>query len=836
MVGTEIATLIVIFKIKAIKRLNMHLLNQLFSAPFVRLKTSQPIATLLCHSLNNLKKNGTLSQLLGLLVTAYFLIFVYPITGLDQTLIAPYFDMTEHRFTLKHDHFLEQFMHLGLKYCMVAIALTSLMIALRANIGEPSRVSLFIRFINFVKNPYFLAFFGMAISTTTISIFKSMSVHGCPSNLSLYGGNLPLFSLFAHLPAGVQAGHCFPGGHASAGFALMAFYFAFQESKPYFARAMLLLSLVVGFAMGWVQMMRGAHFMSHNLWSAWLVWLVLFVLFTTKNNLEKIKISFGKVLKKLVFPFQQTSNQSRGVLLVTAFIMLTGNFSLFERIIKLYPLNLHHLPFLISITLFFSILCALFFLLISHGKSARWVLALFLIIASQTAYYMDKFGVIVDVVMIDNILQTNAQEFAGLLTSSLVLRTILLGLIPAYLVIKFLPTVSSVRAECMARLKLAGVLVLATVLLILPFTLNYFTFWREHKITRFYANPTYATYSVIKFATQQVSMAKQEPLKMIAQDALMVGPSSIPELMIMVVGETARADRFSLNGYQRETNPLLVKQDVLSLSNVSSCGTSTSVSVPCMFSALGRKGYDKEKALGQENALDVLSDHGVEILWRDNNSDSKGVATRIQYENFKSPSLNPVCEGECRDIGMLNGLEQYIKARKGKDILIVLHQMGNHGPEYYRRYPKEFEKFKPICMTGELQDCTKEEVDNTYDNAILYTDYFLSQVIDLLKKYDASHATAMLYVSDHGESLGEHGFYLHAAPYMVAPKEQTLVPAIVWMGKHFDYNKAQLQPLKNAPLSHDDVFCSLLVTFEVDAKMCATKEAMLQQNLTFKAH
>ena len=139
-------------------------------------------------------------------------------------------------------------------------------------------------------------------------------------------------------------------------------------------------------------------------------------------------------------------------------------------------------------------------------------------------------------------------------------------------------------------------------------------------------------------------------------------------------------------------------------------------------------------------------------------------------------------------------------------------------------------------MTGELQDCTQEEVDNSYDNAILYTDYFLSNVIDLLKKYDDSHSTAMLYVSDHGESLGEHGFYLHAAPYIIAPKEQTHVPAIVWMGNNFDYKKEQLMPYKDYALSHDDLFCTLLVAFEINAKMCAAKEEILQKNLTFTKH
>lgn len=527
--------------------------------------------------------------------------------------------------------------------------------------------------------------------------------------------------------------------------------------------------------------------------------------------------------------------QSRIILLVTAFIMLTANWSLFERILEIYPFKLAGLPFLLSLAVFFSALTAIFFLCICHGRATRWMLALFLIVASQAAYYMDQFGVIVDIVMIDNIMQTNPQEFAGLLSANLAIRTLLFGIIPAWLIIQYCPKPSNIRQELKSKLRWIGLMLILLALAITPFTAGYASFMREHKITRYYANPTYTTYSAIKYLMQQINVAKALPLKHLAQDAKMIGPSSRPELMIMVVGETARADRFSLNGYHKETNPLLAKQSVVSLTNVQSCGTSTGVSVPCMFSSLGRKGYDKEKALNQENALDVLFDHGVQILWRDNNSDSKGVATRMKYEDFKSPTLNPSCEGECRDIGMLSGLDKYIEARRGKDILIVLHQMGNHGPEYYRRYPKQFEKFKPMCMTGELQNCTQQEIDNSYDNAILYTDYFLSNIIDFLKKYDNDRATAMLYVADHGESLGEKGFYLHAAPYLIAPKEQTHVPAIVWMGKHFDYSQQQLLPYKDLALSHDDLFCTLLVAFEIDAKMCAAKEEVLMQNLDFKS-
>jgi lipid A ethanolaminephosphotransferase len=528
------------------------------------------------------------------------------------------------------------------------------------------------------------------------------------------------------------------------------------------------------------------------------------------------------------------ATQNRSLLLVVMFIMLTGNLSLFKRLLAIYPLNLENTPFLLSLAAFFTITTVMFFLMICHDKASRWVLAFYLFAASQAAYYMDQFGVIIDTVMIDNILQTNPQEFAGLVTSSLLLRTLFLGVLPAWLVIRYYPK-NLQQTSIRSKLRSVGVLIILLILIVTPFTAGYAGFIREHKITRMYANPTYFTYSVINYLLQ---FAASKPVKLLtqtAEDAQFVSPHEKHELVILVVGETARADRFSLNGYKRLTNPELAKENVLSLSNVSSCGTSTSVSVPCMFSVLTRKEFDKEKALHMENALDVLAEHGVEVLWRDNNSDSKGVATRLTYEDFKSPTLNPVCQGECRDIGMLTGLDAFIAAKQNKDILIVLHQMGNHGPEYYRRYPKAFERFKPICMTGELRDCSQEEVDNAYDNAILYTDYFLANVIKLLKKYDANYETAMLYVSDHGESLGEHGFYLHAAPYMIAPKEQTHIPAIVWLGEHFDYKLAQLTPYQDVALSHDDLFCTLLAAYELGSKTCEGKKELLMQNVDIKA-
>mgnify|MGYP000323617535 CR=1 FL=1 len=528
------------------------------------------------------------------------------------------------------------------------------------------------------------------------------------------------------------------------------------------------------------------------------------------------------------------TRQTRFLALLALFFLLAANLSLWAKLLEIYPVEMafnSQLLHFSSIAVFFALTTVLFMLWVCHGKSGKWIAALLLLVSSLAGYYMDHYGVVIDVVMINNIFETDAKEITGLLNSSMLMRLVALGILPAVLTIRYWPASEGAKRELASRLKLSLGLLLAVTLTIVVAPANFADFVKEHKITRLYANPTGWTYSMISYLSQSARAATRKTvLHEAAADTQEVGIHHETELVILVVGETARADRFSLNGYGRPTNPELEKRDVISFKQVSSCGTSTGESVPCMFSALGREHYTRHKASQYKNALDVLSEEGVQVLWRDNNSDSKGVATRIQYQDFKSPTFNPECDTECRDIGMLAGLDDYIAQHKGKDILIVLHQMGNHGPEYYRRYPKAFEHFKPVCMTGELRSCSQEEINNGYDNAVRYTDYFLANVIDFLKKYDDTHATAMFYVSDHGESLGEKGVYLHAAPYAAAPIEQTHVPAIFWAGTHFDYPVSMLKAYENAPLSHDDLFCSLLIAFEMKTKTCAAKDAWLFKN------
>ena len=235
-----------------------------------------------------------------------------------------------------------------------------------------------------------------------------------------------------------------------------------------------------------------------------------------------------------------------------------------------------------------------------------------------------------------------------------------------------------------------------------------------------------------------------------------------------------------------------------------------------MFSIFDRNDYSRGKGKSTENLLDVLDHAGVHVLWRDNNSSSKGTALRVPYEDFRHPDKNPVCDDvECRDVGMLSGLQDYINRTKSGDIFIVLHQMGNHGPAYYKRYPRSFEKFKPVCTTNELEKCTREEIGNAYDNAVLYTDYFLSKTIDLLKQNSGKFETAMIYFSDHGESIGEKGIYLHGLPYYMAPDEQKHIAAVMWFGKSFEIDKAALEQKSADAFSQDNLFHTILGLMEI---------------------
>ncbi len=491
------------------------------------------------------------------------------------------------------------------------------------------------------------------------------------------------------------------------------------------------------------------------------------------------------------------------------------NVSFFRHVLEVYPATLKNIGFLASLATGLTAAHLILFSLLSWRYTTKPVLILFLLLSSVAACFMDTYNVVIDHTMIQNILETNFNEAADLISPTVLAYFLILGVLPSAIV-------SWVRLEpvpwkkaVLIKLRDIGLTLLIVLAAVLIFSKFYTSFFREHKPLRYYANPAYCVYSAGKYIGRTFRQP-QEPLHPIGEDARIPETDIDRELIILVVGEAARADHFSLNGYRRETNPLLKQEDVVSFTHMTACGTSTAYSVPCMFSIFPRAGFSDKKGRSNENLLDVLAHAGVHVLWRDNNSDSKGTALRVQYEDYRNPALNPVCDAECRDEGMLVGLQDYIDAQARGDILIVLHQMGNHGPAYYKRYPPAFEKFTPVCRTSQIEQCSREEIDNAYDNALLYTDYFLSRTIALLKNNTDRFEAALIYISDHGESLGEYGIYLHGLPYAVAPEVQKHIAAVFWFGDSFKIDKDALRQKADLPFSHDHLFHTMLGLMEVE--------------------
>lgn len=472
------------------------------------------------------------------------------------------------------------------------------------------------------------------------------------------------------------------------------------------------------------------------------------------------------------------------------------------------------------IVLFFNAVLTL----VSFPYIVKPILIVMLLSASATSYFIEQYGVAIDKTMVQNVFETDTREALELFNWKLVVFIALLGGLPSLFIAR-----AQIRFPAGARGLLrrsaivAGSLAGAMLLLVLLFK-SLAPALREHRELRFLLTPTNAIQAVNGYLRNKWSA----PLVVapFGRDAVK-GHAWLGQarrtVTVIVVGETARAANFSLNGYARNTNPRLSQvPDLINFSNVQACGTSTAVSLPCVFSALGRERYDAARASRQEGLLDVLSHAGLQVLWRDNNSGCKGACDRIAYTDLSLPTPgDPLCAaGECYDERLLAGLPEMIRSAD-RDLVIVLHQKGSHGPAYARRYPAGFGRFGPVCDTSELQECERDAIVAAYDNTILYTDYVLSKTIDMLRAAatEGQADTAMLYFSDHGESLGENNVFLHGAPYIFAPSEQTRVPMMLWMSAgfsdRFGIDRHCLAARSRQAFSHDNVFHSVLGMLDV---------------------
>lgn len=502
------------------------------------------------------------------------------------------------------------------------------------------------------------------------------------------------------------------------------------------------------------------------------------------------------------------------ILLAATWLATVGNlplwFALWQHEGGLHPDNL---LFMLSAPIAVMAWTHLMLLVIAWGRATRIVLVAVLLASGFVTYFEYAYGVLLDGNMVANLLQTHAAEARDLLTPSMAAWLLIIGATPAFLLTRTRTRVTPLAREMGMRAvhALVGIACLAGVLMF-NFQ-HYAATLRNHRELRLMLVPHNLLGALRAYAAQHISAPGT--LQTVGTDAKrMTAERGKPMLTMLVIGETARAKNFSLNGYARPTNPQLARQGVLSFSDTSACGTSTAVSLPCMFSDVGRKKLHANVALEREGLLDVLQRAGIRVFWRDNNSGCKAVCARVPHEDVSRSNVPGIChDGACYDGILLHGLQDYIDGLHD-DAVIVLHMNGSHGPAYFKRYPPGAEVFTPACRTAELNRCTRDSIVNAYDNSIRYTDAVLSQLIRLLQGNTQRFDTAMLYVSDHGESLGENGLYLHGVPYALAPREQLHVPLLIWLSDamydRLRVDRACLADHRDERLTHDNLFHTVL--------------------------
>jgi len=500
------------------------------------------------------------------------------------------------------------------------------------------------------------------------------------------------------------------------------------------------------------------------------------------------------------------------IFFVSLWLALVCNLSYWQVIAGSHPDGA--LPTFVYFVSFFSLtigLISLVMLAFAAGRITRVVLGLALVVAASAGYFTSKYGVLIDAGMITNIVQTNKAEAFELVSPGLLAFIALAGVLPA-LAVWYYPL--QARRWRAAFLQRGVAFLLVAGLILVPLTAyqkEIVSVVRNHKELRHMIAPLNAmSAGVVTIRDALETPPDYQPIALDALHASATASGRKPTVHVLIVGETARAANFSLDGYRLDTNPELEHTGDIRFFEAASCGTATAVSLPCMFSIHGRDDFDRERSKYEDNLLDVVARSGYDVLWIDNGNGCKGVCARVANRDVHVSHVQAICPDDtCYDEILVEELKNMLPTITN-DTLIVLHQLGSHGPAYYRRYPESYRVFQPDCRSANFGDCSPQEISNSYDNTIAYTDHVIAAAIDALSEQGDRFDASLIYVSDHGESLGEHNLYLHGMPYRLAPAEQTTVPLIVWLGQDHNIDRPTTiacdSSAAEAPVSHDNLF------------------------------
>ena len=438
-----------------------------------------------------------------------------------------------------------------------------------------------------------------------------------------------------------------------------------------------------------------------------------------------------------------TTNQL--VIYTCVYITLVLNFPFLSKTaVVVTALESYNLFFLLSVPIFLLALSIFIQCFLSFRWLTKPLLILLVLLSSVIFYSTVTYGIVFDYGMIQNTVETDTAEALSYFNFSAIMFFLFFGLVPSLLIVKVKLTYSSFVGELLARIKLLSGSVGVVFLIAIVFYSNYASVGRNNRDLVGYLTPYALIDSTVKYLQKNYFFP---PLKFTLLDTnpIMFNQNPTKHVTVLVLGETARSQSFSLNGYHKPTNQFTEKLGVASFKNVSSCGTATAVSVPCMFSRLDKENYDKRLANAQQNVVDIIQLAGADVLWISNNNGScKGVCNRIKSIQIPTKKSDPLCDGEyCFDEVLLRPLKQKLATLTYEDTLIVLHMIGSHGPTYYKRYPDKNRIFIPDCQRSDIQNCSEEELTNTYDNTIAYTDFVLAKVIGELNTL-----SCLLYTSD----------------------------------------------------------------------------------------
>lgn len=454
-------------------------------------------------------------------------------------------------------------------------------------------------------------------------------------------------------------------------------------------------------------------------------------------------------------------------------------------------------------------------MLLSLLPAAAFRLVLICLYLCGTASFIaaSNFGIALTPDMARNFLSTDYNEASGYLSFGLAVQSLLCAVPGIFLtLIVDLPKIKGARSvffklgaaaafsACAAGVLFANLQALSSLM-------------RENKGLRYFIAPFNAPYAVAKTNFSDENPDSIESRIIIEPNPVREVVPDNPTLVVFVVGETSRAANWQASGYNRETTPLIMKTDAVHFTNASACGTSTDVSVPCMMSHVGRSNYDRGRILNEEMLPSLIQRSGWRTLWIDNQSGCKGACLGIET---KTPAQREdLCpDGVCRDEVLLDEVDELVAGLK-TDTVAFLHLMGSHGPAYYKRSAESRKRFGPECESSDFAACSEEQIRNAYDNSVLETDFVLASIISRLEEASKKgFNTALFFVSDHGESLGENEIFLHGAPYLIAPKEQIQVPMMLWTSstyrKAFGIDMKAVYDLRTKKTSHDAVFGSML--------------------------